>query len=74
VAHLTACLLYSAVFGRSPEGLRLSEVVGTKIAGRNKPDGDPDGHPPKRVFTDTERTLMQRTAWETMGAFRKGGS
>lgn len=71
-AYLTACLLYSAVFNKSPEGLGLSEVVETKIIDRKKPDCDPDGNPLKRVFTDEERKLLQRTAWETMEAFRKG--
>ena len=71
-AYLTACLFYAAVFNKSPEGLSLSEVVETKIVDRNKPTSDPDGNPIKRVFTDAERKLMQRTAWETMQAFRKG--
>jgi hypothetical protein len=71
-AYLTACLFYAAVFNKSPEGLPLSEVVETKIVDRNQPTSDPDGNPIKRVFTDAERTLMQRTAWETMEAFRKG--
>lgn len=71
-AYLTACLFYAAVFGQSPEGLALSQVVETKIVDRKKPDRDPDGHPITRVFTDAERTLMQRTAWETIQAFRKG--
>jgi len=71
-AYLTACLLYAAVFNKSPEGLGLTEVVDTKIVDPKKPDSDPDGNPIKRVFTEAERTLMQRTAWETMEAFRKG--
>ena len=71
-AYLTACLFYAAVFGKSPEGLALSEVVETKIVDRSKPTSDPDGHPIKRVFTDAERRLMQRTAWETIEAFRRG--
>lgn len=71
-AYLTACLLYAAVFNKSPEGLPLSQVVETKIVDPNKPNSDPDGNPITRVFTDAERTLMQRTAWETIEAFRKG--
>ncbi|MCX6893995.1 MAG: hypothetical protein NTZ16_00475 [Verrucomicrobia bacterium] len=71
-AYLTACLFYAAVFNKSPEGLPLSEVVETKIVDRKKPTSDPDGNPIRRVFTDAERKLMQRTAWETMEAFRKG--
>lgn len=71
-AYLTACLLYSAVFNKSPEGLGLSEVGETKIVDPAKPDCDPDGNPLKRVFTDEERKLLQRAAWETMEAFRKG--
>lgn len=71
-AYLTACLFYAAVFGKSPEGLALSQVVETKIVDRKKPNSDPDGHPLTRVFTDAERLLMQRTAWETIEAFRKG--
>lgn len=71
-AYLTACLFYAAVFNKSPEGLPLSEVVETKIVDANKAGCDPDGNPLKRVFTDAERELLQRTAWETMEAFRRG--
>ena len=71
-AYLTACLFYAAVFNKSPEGLMLSEVTETKIVDSNKPNNDPDGNPLKRIFTDTERTMLQRTAWETMTAFNKG--
>jgi hypothetical protein len=71
-AYLTACLFYAAVFHRSPEGLPLSQVVETKIVDGKKPDRDPDGNPLKRVFTDSERTLLQRTAWEATEAFRRG--
>jgi len=71
-AYLTACLLYAAVFNKSPEGLGLSEVVDTIIVDPENPTNDPDGNPIKRVFTDAERTLLQRTAWETMQAFHKG--
>jgi len=70
-AYLTACLFYAAVFNQSPEGLSLSEVVETKIVDANKPGCDPDGNPLKRVFTEAERKLLQRTAWETMEAFRR---
>ncbi len=70
-AYLTACLLYAAVFDKSPEGLPLSQVVETKIVDKNHPDSDPDGNPLKRVLTDDERRLLQRTAWETIQAFRK---
>lgn len=69
-AYLTACLFYAAVFNKSPEGLKFSQVVETKIVDRNKPNNDPDGNPLVRKFTDAERTLMQRTAWETIEAFR----
>lgn len=71
-AYLTACLLYAAVFNKSPEGLALSEVIETKIADAEKPGCDPDGNPLKRTFTESERQLLQRTAWETMEAFRRG--
>jgi len=46
-------------------------VVETKIVDSNKPGCDPDGNPLRRVFTETERKLLQRTAWETMEAFRR---
>ena len=71
-AYLTACLFYAAVFGKSPEGLTLSRVVETKIVDRTKPASDPDGNPITREFTDAERKLMQRTAWEAIEAFHKG--
>jgi hypothetical protein len=71
-AYLTACLFYAAVFNRSPEGLPLSQVIETKIVDPKKPHNDPDGNPLKRGFSDSERTLLQRTAWEATEAFRKG--
>lgn len=71
-AYLTACLLYAAVFNKSPEGLSLSQVVETKIVDKKHPNNDPDGNPLQRVFTDDERRLIQRTAWESILAFRKG--
>jgi hypothetical protein len=71
-AYLTACLFYAAVFNKSPEGLALTEVVETKVVDPDNPGCDPDGNPLKRTFTESERQLLQRTAWETMEAFRRG--
>jgi len=47
-------------------------VVETKIVDKKHPNNDPDGNPLQRVFTDDERRLIQRTAWESILAFRKG--
>jgi len=71
-AYLTACLLYAAVFDKSPEGLALSQVTETNTSPSKKLARAPDGNPVTRVFTEAERTLLQRTAWETMQAFQKG--
>jgi hypothetical protein len=71
-AYLTACLFYASVYGKSPEGLTLSHVTETKIVDKKKPDCDPDGGPLTRVFSDAERALMQRIAWEAAESFRSG--
>lgn len=69
-AYLTACLFYAAIFNKSPEGLPLAEVTENKLT---EPGNlDPDGGPATKEFTDEERLLLQRTAWETHQAFLNG--
>jgi hypothetical protein len=71
-AYLTACLFYSAVYQKSPEGLKLDTVSDTKITDKKTPELNPDGGPRKVVFTDEERLYLQKLAWKTMQVFERG--
>jgi hypothetical protein len=85
MAYLTACTVYAAVFGKSPEGLLFNKVAENKaqnIHGEVVRVGDnskavsslvnPDGGPLEKVFTDEERLFLQRTAWQAVEAFQRG--
>lgn len=85
MAYLTACTVYAAVFGKTPEGLLFNKVAENKaqnVHGEVVRVGDsstalsslvnPDGGPLEKVFTDEERLFLQRTAWQAVEAFRKG--
>jgi hypothetical protein len=85
MAYLTACTVYAAVFGKSPEGLLFNKVAENKaqnIHGEVVRVGDsskavsslvnPDGGPLEKVFTDEERLFLQRTAWQAVEAFKRG--
>jgi hypothetical protein len=70
MAYLAACTFYSALFGRSPEGLPLDRVKDTKPLKEN-PDLDQDGKPIEKVFSEKERTELQRIAWAGWNEFYK---
>jgi len=68
MAYLAACTFYSALFGRSPEGLPLDRVKDTKPL-QGKPDMDQDGEPIEKVFPEKDRAELQRIAWDGLNQF-----
>lgn len=67
LAYLTACTLYAAIFETSPEGLAVDSV--TDIRFWQREDGtydrtkDRDNQPITRVFEESNRTQLQKFAW-----------
>lgn len=68
MAFLTANTFYSALFGRSPEGMLLDRVKDTKPLD-GFPELDPNGEPLEKVFSDELRTELQRIAWQSVLEF-----
>jgi hypothetical protein len=67
MAYLTACTIYAAIFDESPEGLSLNEITDIRFLDndpKNK-DKDPDGNPITKIFSDKDRSDLQRIAWES---------
>ena len=67
MAYLTACSIYTAIFEKSPEGLSLNEITDIRFF-ENDPknrDKDRDGNPITKVFSDRDRSDLQRIAWES---------
>lgn len=67
MAYLTACSIYSAIFEKSPEGLSLNEITDIRFF-ENDPknkDKDRDGNPITKVFSEKDRSDLQRIAWES---------
>lgn len=73
MAYLSACSIYAALFEKSPEGLSLNEITDIRFLDddpKNK-DKDRDGNPITRVFSDKDRTDLQRIAWQTYQEFEQ---
>ena len=70
MGYLTACTFYAALFNRSPEGLPIETVNGSRSKG-GKPAQDPDGEPLKRTFAGKDRADLQRIAWEGLKQFQQ---
>ena len=70
MGYLTACTFYAALFNRSPEGLPINKID-DRPTRDGKPALDPDGKPILTVFSDKDRTDLQRIAWEGLQEFRK---
>ncbi len=70
LAFATACTFYGALLDRSPEGLTISEVTDIRFLNSEHRDLDRDGKPIKRVFSDKDRTDLQRVAWEGLKQFQ----
>ena len=72
MAYLTACTMYSALFGKSPEGIEINSVTDIRYWENDRKTGkDRDGNPIKRVFSDKERLFLQRTAFNALQDFVK---
>ena len=67
MAYLTACSIYAAIFEKSPEGLSLNEITDIRFFENdlNNRDKDRDGNPITKVFSDEDRSDLQRIAWES---------
>ena len=70
MGYLTACTFYAALFNRSPEGLSIDTVNGSRSKD-GKPALDPDGGPLKRTFSAKDRADLQRIAWEGIKQFQQ---
>ncbi len=71
MAYMTACTLYSALFKRSPEGLPINSVTDIRFFNDKDRTKDRDGKPIKKVFSDKDRTDLQRIAWQSYTEFNK---
>lgn len=71
MAYLTACTFQAALFGRSPVGLSVGTVTDTRSLDDANRDKDRDGQPITRVYSEAERTALQRIAWEGYQKFRQ---
>ena len=67
-AFLVANLFYTAMTGKSPEGLEFNSVTETKL----KKGKDPDGGEPTVVFDNKEKAYLQRMAYEAVLEFNLG--
>lgn len=68
-AFLTANMFYAAFFKESPEGLSFNAVTETKLTEEGK---DPDGGDAQVVFDDAAKTLLQKTAYNSVVQFNSG--
>lgn len=66
-AFLVANLFYSAITGKSPEGLAFNSVTENKL----KNGKDPDGGEPTVIFDKALATYLQRAAHESVNQFNR---
>ena len=66
-AFLVANLFYTAITGKSPEGLTFNSVTETKL----KKGKDPDGGNPTVVFENDEKIYLQRMSREAVLEFKR---
>lgn len=71
MGYLTACTFYAALFQRTPEGLPIDTVNGSRPNVGGQPAKDPDGGPLKRTFSAQDRADLQRIAWEGLKQFQQ---
>ncbi len=69
LSYASACTIYAAIFGKSPEGLPINEVTDIRFLEGDKTK-DRDGLPITKVFSDKDRTDLQRIAWESYQEFQ----
>ena len=71
LAYLTACTMYSAIFERSPVGLEIDSVTDIRFLDNTDRSKDRDGLPITRKFNKTDRTQLQKIAWDAYLEFQK---
>ena len=68
MAYLTACSIYAAIFGKSPEGLPPNSVTDIRFweieKGKFDRSKDRDGKPITMTLSDSDRLQLQKIAWE----------
>jgi hypothetical protein len=70
MAYLAACTFYSALFGKSPEGLPLDRVKDTRHLEGN-PMLDQNGDSIEKVFSDRDRADLQRIVWAALNEYHQ---
>ncbi len=70
MAYLTACTIYGALFDKSPIGLPVDSITDNRYFEDSDKTRDRDGDPITRVFSEKDRTDLQRIAWEGLREFR----
>lgn len=68
LSYMSACTLYAAIFDKTPQGLPLAQVTDIRFLEGDKTK-DRDGLPITKVFSDMDRTDLQRIAWESYQEF-----
>lgn len=74
LSYMSACTLYAAIFGKSPEGLDVASV--TDIRFWESADGsldktkDRDGNPITKTFSKADSDELQQIAWKAHQEFQ----
>ncbi len=72
MAYLTACTIYAAMFGVSPEGLPVDSVTDIRYWQNDRSSGkDRDNKPIRKDFSERERQFLQSTAWKALQEFKE---
>ena len=70
LAYLTACTLYAVIFNKSPQGLPIGSITDIRFLEGDQTK-DRDGLPITKVFSDKDRSDLQRIAWEGYQEFER---
>jgi hypothetical protein len=71
MAYLTACTFDAVLFDRHPSGIPIDTVTDTRYLDSEHRDQDRDGQPIARTFSASDRTDLQRIAWEGLQQFKE---
>ncbi|MGI9470054.1 MAG: hypothetical protein ACR2NZ_00890 [Rubripirellula sp.] len=69
MAYLTACSLYAAIFGKSPEGLPVESVTDIRYFNNKDRSKDRDGKPITLQLSKSDREQLQQIAWRGVEEF-----
>lgn len=64
MAYLSACALYAAIFDADPRGLDVRSITDIRYWQDKDRTRDRDNLPITKVFSDQDRSDLQRIAWE----------